>query len=118
MQIIYVIVGFVAATLAAWALEQFFDVGVKRLISKIWAFLGRQEDTPLGDPDSTRVTSKFATTANELDTVLRLRSAYFGSEVIVPDKTYRICWRQNEFAFKVVYVDSAPVGYWGAIPIS
>jgi hypothetical protein len=80
-----------------------------------WAWTpGGQVPTAIGG----EYTSRFANTQNDLDTVLRLRRAYFGRAIIVPDDAYRACWSRNRDSLKVVYnLSNQPVGYWSVFPI-
>lgn len=71
----------------------------------------------IAEPDQVRLTSRFATTRDELNIVLELRRAFFGSSVIVPDASYRECWRRNHYSMKIVYYLNKPLGYWSVIPI-
>jgi hypothetical protein len=70
-------------------------------------------------PPERAFTSRFATSAYELDVVLGLRRAYFRHHLVSPDETYRRCWKSNAFSMKVVYdFFGAPIGYWSVIPIA
>ncbi len=63
--------------------------------------------------------SRFANTEADLEAVLGLRRAFFGSQVIVPDESYRRCWRRNPDSMKLVFdFSKRPVGYWSVIPVS
>jgi hypothetical protein len=63
-------------------------------------------------------TSRFASTEEDLDTILQLRRAFFKKSVIVPDDIYVACWRRNPDTMKIVYdLLGKPIGYWSVIPI-
>jgi hypothetical protein len=77
------------------------------------------EEGHIQGPPERAFTSRFATTAYELDVVLRLRRAYFHQHLVSPDDTYRRCWKNNAYSMKVVYdLFGEPVGYWAVIPIA
>jgi hypothetical protein len=77
------------------------------------------EEGPIQGPPERAFTSRFASTAYELDVVLRLRRAYFRHQVVSPDDTYRRCWKTNAYSMKVVYdFFGEPIGYWAVIPIA
>jgi hypothetical protein len=70
------------------------------------------------EPPEPPFTSRFATTRDDLDTVLELRRAFFRKHPVSPDSTYVRCWEKNKHSMKVVYRSSGdPVGYWAIIPI-
>lgn len=70
-------------------------------------------------PPERAFTSRFASTAYDLDVVLRLRRAYFRNHLVSPDDSYRQCWKNNAYSMKVVYdVFGEPIGYWAVIPIA
>jgi hypothetical protein len=63
--------------------------------------------------------SNFADSRDELDIVLRIRSSFFGTDVITSDDTYVRCWNKNSDCFKIVYNPKGkPIGYWGIAPTS
>jgi hypothetical protein len=78
---------------------------------------GTEEGHIQGPPERT-FTSRFATTAYDLEVVLRLRRAYFRNHLVSPDDSYRRCWASNRYSLKIVSdLFGEPIGYWGVIPI-
>lgn len=67
-------------------------------------------------PPDALLTSRFATTAEDLEVVLNLRRAFFKDKPVSPDTSYKICWAQNPYTMKIVYYANEPVGYWSLIP--
>jgi hypothetical protein len=95
------------------------DSVLARIGDVLRAHSSAPEDGHIQGPPERAFTSRFATTAYELDVVLRLRRAYFRHHLVSPDETYRRCWESNPYSMKVVYdLFGEPIGYWAVIPIA
>jgi hypothetical protein len=68
------------------------------------------------NPPKSALTSRFATSSEDLEVVLNLRRAFFKDKPVSPDSSYRRCWAINPHSMKVVYELGEPVGYWSLIP--
>jgi hypothetical protein len=108
-----------------WAANKLFDTATGKAAESLLERIGKAvrpqgpDEGHIQGPPERSFTSRFATTAYDLDVVLRLRRAYFRNHVVSSDDSYRQCWKVNRFCMKVVDdLFGEPIGYWGVVPIA
>jgi hypothetical protein len=108
-----------------WVANKLIETATGKAASSVLDTIGHalsthdREEGHIQGPPERAFTSRFATTAYDLDVVLKLRRAYFRSHLVSPDDSYRDCWRNIAYSMKVVYdLFGEPIGYWAVIPIA